>query len=161
MKCSHLRLKKILLLIQLVFYGKALKIIKKNIVIRTYSLETRAEPAVLRTYVENQAILEPILLYRASKCKQTKEQGSEDCLWTHIFTFLLDYCPLFSFLSNKTRSNCAIIGCNLSKKHKLSQYKTQNKESNYVDHKFLIFTRSDLPVQNLGDRYPNTIELPN
>ena len=64
------------------------KILSKTIVIRTYSLETRAEPAVLRTYVENQAILEPILLYRASKCKQTKEQGSEDCLWTHIFTFL-------------------------------------------------------------------------
>ena len=59
-----------------------------TIVIRTYSLKTRAEPAALRTYVENQAILEPILLYRASKCKQTKEQGSEDCLWTHIFTFL-------------------------------------------------------------------------
>ena len=55
---------------------------------RTYSLETRAEPAVLRTYVENQAILEPIFLYRASKCKQTREQGSEDYLWTHIFTFL-------------------------------------------------------------------------
>ena len=52
------------------------------------SLETRAELAFLRTYVENQAILEPILLYRASKCKQTKEQGREDCLWTHIFTFL-------------------------------------------------------------------------
>ena len=39
-----------------------------------------AEPAVLRTYVENQAILEPILLYRGSKCKQTKEQDSENCL---------------------------------------------------------------------------------
>ena len=59
-----------------------------TIVIRTYSLEKRAEPAVLHTYVENLAILEPILLYRAWKCKQTKEQGSEDCLWTHIFTFL-------------------------------------------------------------------------
>ena len=58
------------------------------IVIRTYSLETWAELAVLCTYVGNQAILEPILLYRASKCKQTKEQGSKDCLWTHIFTFL-------------------------------------------------------------------------
>ena len=55
---------------------------------RKDSLETRAQLAVLRTYVENQAILEPILLYRTSKCKQTKEQGSEDCLWTHIFTFL-------------------------------------------------------------------------
>ena len=42
------------------------------------SLETRTELAVLRTYVENQAI--PILLCRASKCKQTKEQGSDDCL---------------------------------------------------------------------------------
>ena len=35
------------------------------------SLKTRTEPAVLCVYVENQAILEPILLYRASKCKQT------------------------------------------------------------------------------------------
>ena len=53
-----------------------------------HSLVTQAKLAVLRTYVENQAILEPVLLYRTSKCKQTKEQGSEDCLWTHIFTFL-------------------------------------------------------------------------
>ena len=52
------------------------------------SLEIQAELTVLRTYVKNQAMLEPILLYRASKCKQTKEQGSQDCLWTHIFTFL-------------------------------------------------------------------------
>ena len=55
-----------------------------TIVMRTDSLETRAKPAVLH----NQAILEPILLYRASKCKQSKQQGSEDCLWTHAFTFL-------------------------------------------------------------------------
>ena len=33
-------------------------------------------------------ILEAIRLYQASQCKQTKEQGSEDCLWTRIFTFL-------------------------------------------------------------------------
>ena len=37
-----------------------------------HSLAIRAELAILRTYVENQAILEPILLYRGSKCKQTK-----------------------------------------------------------------------------------------
>ena len=36
------------------------------------SLKTRAELVILRTYVEKQAILEPILLYRASKCKQMK-----------------------------------------------------------------------------------------
>ena len=98
---------------------------------RKDSLETRAELAVLRTYVENQAILEPILLYRASKCKQTKEQGSEDCLWTHIFTFYKIIVSFFSLLcqdANKTRSNCAIIVCNLSKKHKLTLYKTQNGE---------------------------------
>ena len=52
---------------------------------RKDKLETPAELAVLRTYVENQAILEPILLYQASKNKQTKKQGSEDCLWTHYF----------------------------------------------------------------------------
>ena len=62
--------------------------IDSSIVIRTDSLGTRTELAVLRTYVENQAMLEPILLYRESKCKQTKQQGSEDCLWTHIVTFL-------------------------------------------------------------------------
>ena len=39
---------------------------------RKDSLETRTQRAVLRTYVENQAILEPILLYCASKCKRTK-----------------------------------------------------------------------------------------
>ena len=54
----------------------------------TDSLETRAELSVLGIYVENQAILEPILLYREWKYKQIKEEGSEDCLWTHIFTFL-------------------------------------------------------------------------
>ena len=54
----------------------------------TDSLETLAELAILRTYVENQAVLEPILLYRVAKCKKAKKQGSEDCLWTHIFTFL-------------------------------------------------------------------------
>ena len=48
--------------------------------------------------------------------------------------------------ANKARSNCDIIGCNLSKKHKLTLYKTLNGEPNYVD-------------QKLEDRHPNTIEL--
>ena len=39
------------------------------------SLEKRAEPVVLRSHVENQAKVEPILPYRASKCKQTQKQG--------------------------------------------------------------------------------------
>ena len=83
------------------------------------SLETWAEPAVLCIYIENQDILEPILLYHASKCKQTKEQGSKDCLWAHIFTFLRDYYIIsynyyiFSFFcqnTNITGLNCTIIG---------------------------------------------------
>ena len=64
------------------------------------SLETRAELAVLRTYVENQAIL----LYRA-KCKQTKKQGSEDCLWNHIFIVLCDYYQFFFFFLSKCKYN--------------------------------------------------------
>ena len=71
----------------------------------TDSLETRAELAVLRIYVDNQAILEPILLYRASKCKQTKEQDSEDCLWTHIFTFLSDYCLHYFLFMSRCKKN--------------------------------------------------------
>ena len=86
-KRSKRRLKKeILIIVKNIVLTKTC--FASNIVKRTDSLETRAELAVLRTYVENQAILELILLYRASKCKETKEQGSEDCLWTHIFTFL-------------------------------------------------------------------------
>ena len=48
---------------------------------------------------------------------------------------------LLSFLcqdANKARSSCAIIDYNLSKKHKLTLYKTQNGESNYVDQKFFF-----------------------
>ena len=55
----------------------------------------------------------------------------------------------FSFLcqdANKTRSNCAVIGCNLPKKHKTTLYKTQNREPNYVDHEFFFNFRSYLPV---------------
>ena len=60
-----------------------------------------------------------ILLYRASKCKQNKEQDSEDCLYTHIFT-------VFKFLNANIRwSNGTITGCNFSKKLRLVLYQTQ------------------------------------
>ena len=70
---------------------------------RKDSSEPRAELAVLRIYVEKQGLLESISLYRASKCTQTKEQGSEDCLWTHIFTFLCDDYQFFFFSLPKCR----------------------------------------------------------
>ena len=72
---------------------------------KNYGLETRVKLAVLCTYVENQAILEPIRLYRASKFKQTKEQASEDCLWSHIFSFLSDYYQLFFFFMLRLKQN--------------------------------------------------------
>ena len=58
--------------------------------------------------------------------------------------FLLFYKIIVSFFSflchdaSKTRSSCAIIAGNLSKKHKLTLYKTQNGESNYVNQKFFF-----------------------
>ena len=54
----------------------------------------------------------------------------------------------FSFLcqdANKAKSNCALIGCNLSKKHKLTLHRTQNGESKYVDHKFFFNFYQELP----------------
>ena len=60
------------------------------------------------------------------------------------------FCQLFFFFlcqnANKTRSNCAIIGCKLSKKQKLTQYKTQNGESSYVDHKIFFNFCQELPT---------------
>ena len=53
--------------------GNQLKFLFSHLVVDclwpVYSLKTLAELAVLCIYVENQAILEPILFNRASKCK--------------------------------------------------------------------------------------------
>ena len=59
--------------------------------------DVKVEPALqpLSGVIRNQVILGLILLYRASTCKQAKEKGSKDCLWTHIFTFLCDYYQFF------------------------------------------------------------------
>ena len=66
--------------------------------------------------------------------------------------FLPFYKIIVCFLSflcqdtNKARSNCAIIGCYLSKKHKLTLYKAQKGESNYVDYKFFVNFYQELPT---------------
>ena len=70
-----------------------------------------------------------------------------------LLPFYVIIASFFSFFcqdANKTRSNCAIICCNLSKKHKLALYKTQCREPNYVDHTFLKIYCQELPVQRLG-----------
>ena len=59
--------------------------------------------------------------------------------YSYLFVRLLSV--FLSFLcqdKNKTRSHCSTIGCNLSKKDKLTLYKTLNGEPNYVDHKFFF-----------------------
>ena len=100
------------------------------------SLETRTELAVLRTYVENQAILKTILLCLVSKCKQTKEQGSD--LFFNFFTRLLSV--FFFFLSRCKQNNIKLRYSRLQfvKKHKLALSKTQRWEPKYVDHKFFF-----------------------
>ena len=52
---------------------------------------------------------------------------------------IVSFFSFFSQDANKTGSNCAIIGCSLSK-NKLVLYKTQSGEPNYVDHKFFFNT---------------------
>ena len=55
---------------------------------------------------------------------------------SYIYLFKITT-SFFCFLcqdANKTRSHSSIIGCNLSKIQKPTQHKTQNGESNYVDH---------------------------
>ena len=55
------------------------------------SLEIRAKRTVLYAYVENQAILELVLLYRASKYKQVKIAGLLRLFVSNChFTFLCD-----------------------------------------------------------------------
>ena len=57
----------------------------------TDNLEAWAKLAVLHTYVENQAIVEPILLYRASKCTNQRawQRGLFMDSYFHLFIRLL------------------------------------------------------------------------
>ena len=50
-----------------------------------------------------------------------------------FYKIIVSFFSFFCQDANKIRSNCAIIGCNLSKKHKLTLCKTQNGEPIYVD----------------------------
>ena len=68
---------------------------------RKDSLETRAELAVLRTYDENQAILECIFLYHASKCKQTKEQAAKTVYGTISLPFYVIIIIFFFFSQSR------------------------------------------------------------
>ena len=72
-----------------------------------------------------------------------------------LSVFFLFFCQDTSI----TRSNCSVIGCNLSKKHKLTLCKRQNGEPIYVDNKFFFNFCWELPTQKLRDRHPNTTKM--
>ena len=57
----------------------------------------------------------------------------------YVFFEIINIFFTFSFqTANITRSNCAIISSNLSKKNKLALYQTKTREPNYIDHKILL-----------------------
>ena len=56
----------------------------------------------------------------------------------YLFIRLMSAFFLFYVKMQTKQDQTAIIGCNLSKKHKLTLYKTQNGEPNYVDYKFFF-----------------------
>ena len=118
---------------------------------KKHNLETRTKLAVPRTYVENQAITnhsslffgkeEPFFFTGHQNVHKLKSRPARTVYGLIFLPFYKIIVSFFSFScqdANKTRSNCAMIGCNLSKKHKVALYKTQNRESNCVDHKFLF-----------------------
>ena len=76
---------------------------------RKDSLKTRAKLAVICTYIENQAILEPFLLYRASNCKQ---RGGQRRLFIdpyfYLFMRLLSAFFLFS-VKMQTKQDQAVL----------------------------------------------------
>ena len=87
---------------------------------REDGLETRAELAVLRTYVENQSILELILFMTVSGHISLPFIFSILMILSLSGFFLLFFCQH----ANTTGLNCAIISCTLSKKQKLALYQT-------------------------------------
>ena len=56
----------------------------------------------------------------------------------YIFIRLLSAFFLFSVKTQTKQDQTAIIGGNLSKKHRLTLYKAQNGEANYVNYKFFF-----------------------
>ena len=67
--------------------------------------------------------------------------------YSYLFRRLLSAFSLFSVkMQTKQDQTVAIIDCNLSRKHKLILYKTQNGKLNYVDCMSfsLVFARSYL-----------------
>ena len=93
-------------------------------------METQAKLAVLRTYVDNQAVLEPILPHLASKYKQTQKQSIRVVYGPTFLPLGEIFISFFSLLGQdviKPESNSVIIACDLSQKHKLAPFHTSER----------------------------------
>ena len=73
-----------------------------------------------------------------NKAKSRTARTVYGAIFLPFYKIIISFFSFFCQDPNKTGSNCAIIGCNLSKKHRLALYKTQNGEPNYVDHKLFF-----------------------
>ena len=77
------------------------------------SLGKQAELAVLRAYVENQATIETILIYRALKFKQTKEQDPYFYFFCVYYQFFFLFPTIFLRVTiqqfGKRHSNTSLI----------------------------------------------------
>ena len=80
---------------------------------------------------------------------KSKNRAARTVYGPIFFPFYVFIIRCYSFScqgANIAGCNCAIIGLNLSQKHKLALYKTQSGEPNYLDNKILFqyFARSCL-----------------
>ena len=73
-----------------------------------------------------------------NKAKSRTARTVYGAIFLPFYKIIISFFSFFCQDANKTGSNCAIIGCNLSKKHRLALYKVQNGEPNYVDHKLFF-----------------------
>ena len=57
---------------------------------------------------------------------------------SYFYLFIILLSAFFYVKMETKQDQTVLIGCKLSKKHKLTLHKTQNGELNYVDHKFFF-----------------------
>ena len=93
------------------------------------SLETQAKLDALHTMLRTKLYQNPFFCTVHQSVNKPKNREVQ-IVYGSIILLYRD--------ANITGSNCAIISCNLSKKHKLVLYQTQGWEPNYVDHKILF-----------------------
>ena len=85
-----------------------------------------------------------------NKAKNRAARTVHGPMFLPFYVIIVSFFSFFCQDANKKGSNCAIIGCSFSKKHKLALHKTHSRELNYVDHKFFLYSASSYLHENLG-----------